>query len=196
MDIEKLKANIDPNWCVVEEQFDITKNKHYESIFALGTGFVTTRGSIDEGFEDDNQALEYDRLAGVVTLEKIPSAKSRWGTFMQVIGAEHPFLRTGIVNLPHYLGFQIAADGDDLNMETSKIRDYCRWLELGTATLYRSFVWENVFGKKIRVVHKRFMDPDQKFVCVQQCHVEMLEGIQHAEFQEYPAAIDPDRQQG
>ena len=71
MQIEK----IDKNWCVVDEDFDIKTNLHWESIFALGTGYMTTRASIDEGFEDDDQSVEYDRLPANVSLEEIPTAK-------------------------------------------------------------------------------------------------------------------------
>ena len=106
MNIEKLKKTIDPNWCVVDEKFEMAGNKHYESIFTMGTGFLNTRACIDEGFENDDQATEFMRTAGVVTLEKIPSAKSRWGTFMSVIHTDHPLLRTGLTNLPYYLGFE------------------------------------------------------------------------------------------
>jgi len=174
MYIDDLKRTITKDWAVVEEKFEIEKNRHWESIFALGTGYISTRGTIEEGFEDDDQAMEYNRLPVVVTLEKIPSAKSRWGTFMPVVQGEHPFLRIGIVNLPYYLGLKVRADGEELNLEESKVSGYRRWLDLRTATLYRTFVWETKSGKKINRLFKRFMDPEQRFVCVQQCKAKML----------------------
>jgi len=63
MYLDALKPEIDKNWCVVEEEFDIEKNRHYESIFTLGTGFVSTRGSIEEGFSNDNQGMDFNRFA-------------------------------------------------------------------------------------------------------------------------------------
>lgn len=176
MEVKQLLQNINPDWCVTEHQFDIAKNRHYESLFTLGTGYMSTRGSIEEGFENDDQAMEYNRLPGVVTLETVPSAKSKWGTYMQMVGANHPFLKVGMVNLPHYLGLKVKADGRDLNLENSKITEYKRWLDLKTATLYRTFVWETILGKKIRILFRRFMDPQEKFVCLQECHIEMLSG--------------------
>lgn len=31
---------INPEWCTVEDCFDINKNRHYESVFSLGTGYL------------------------------------------------------------------------------------------------------------------------------------------------------------
>lgn len=176
---------LDTNWCFIEPGFDIAKNLHYESIFALGTGYMTTRASIDEGFEDDDQAIEYDRIPGNVSLEEIPTSKSKWGTYMPVVQGKHPFWRTGIVNLPYYLGLIIIADGERLDLEKSKISDYCRWLDLKTATLYRALVWEILPGKKIELLFKRYMNPDEKFVCVQECDVKMNSGSADIEIVSY-----------
>jgi len=176
MYFDDIREKIDTNWCVVENKFEIEKVMHYESVMALGTGYMTTRSSFEEGFEDDEQNLEYDRIPGNVSLEAIPSKKSRWGTFIQLVQAKHPFWRVGIVNLPYYLGLEIYADGEKLDMEQSSITDYCRWLDLKTATLYRIFAWDTNSGKRIEVLFKRFMNPEQKFVCVQQCIIKMTTG--------------------
>ena len=171
-----LRNSIDRNWCVVEDRFDVACIRHYESVLALGTGFMTTRSSFDEGFFEDEQSLEYDRIPGNVSLEVIPSKKSRWGTFIQLVQGKHPFWRVGIVNLPFFLGLVPYADGEKLDMERSRITDYCRWLDLRSATLYRTLVWETLSGKRIHVTFMRFMNPEQKFVCVQECRIRMISG--------------------
>lgn len=176
MYFDDLKNHIDRNWCVVENHFDLPKVRHYESVMALGTGYMTTRASFEEGFEDDDQNLEYDRIPGNVSLEVIPSKKSRWGTFIQLVQGRHPFWRVGIVNLPYYLGLVVYADGEKLDMENSQISGYCRWLDMKTATLYRTFRWETGSGKKIDLLFKRFMNPEQRFVCVQECRIKMASG--------------------
>jgi trehalose/maltose hydrolase-like predicted phosphorylase len=176
MYFDELKKNvIDPDWCMIEERFEVDGNRNYESLFALGTGYMTTRATIEEGLADDPQALEYDRFPGNVTLEVIPASKSRWGTFMPVIGARHPFWRTGLVNLPYYLGLAVSVDGEKLDMETSHITGYLRFLQLKTATLYRTFTW-NVAGKKVELLFTRFMNPADRFVCIQQCRIRVLQG--------------------
>ena len=176
MYFDDLKNRIDKDWCVVEDRFDAGRVRHYESVLALGTGYMTTRSSFDEGFGDDGQALEYDRIPGNVSLEVIPSKKSRWGTFIQLVQGRHPFWRVGIVNLPFYLGMAVYADGEKLDMEKSKLSGYCRWLDLKTATLYRTFTWETGSGKKLDLLFTRFMNPEQRFACVQECRIRMAAG--------------------
>ncbi|PKO01587.1 MAG: hypothetical protein CVU43_12220 [Chloroflexi bacterium HGW-Chloroflexi-5] len=158
---------IDHNWCIIENSFDVTKNRHYESVFSLGTGFMTTRASIDEGFQDDDQSVEYERRMDNTTLEKTRASKSRWGTFMPVVQANHPNLNKGIVNLPFYLGLSIFIDDEKLDLEHSNIHDYCRWLDLQTGTLYRRVTWETQSGKQVEIAWRRYMNPKDRFACVQ-----------------------------
>ena len=172
----KDKLAIDPNWCVIEDEFDIARVRHNESVMALGTGYMTTRSSFDEGFYDDEQNITYNRMAMNVSLEVVPSRKSRWGTFIQRVQGKHPFWNVGIVNLPYYLGLEVYCDGEKLNMEVGRITGYKRWLDMKTATLYRSFVWETAKGKKLELLFTRFMNPDDKFLCVQHLHIKLISG--------------------
>ena len=176
MHFDEYRIGIDRDWCVVEDSFDVEKIRHYESVMALGTGNMTTRSSFDEGLEDDEQNLEYDRIPGNVSLEVIPSRKSRWGTFIQLVQARHPFWNVGIVNLPYYLGLVVYADGEKLDMEKSKITGYCRWLDMKTATLFRMFSWETKSGKTLELLFKRFMNPDSRFVCIQELIIKSVSG--------------------
>jgi len=94
----------DPDWCVIEDKFDVTRVRHNESIMALGTGFLTTRSSFDEGFTDDEQNISYERKAMNVSLEVVPTKKSRWGTFIPLVQGRHPHWNVGVINLPYMLG--------------------------------------------------------------------------------------------
>lgn len=173
---DSLMHLMNENWCVIENQFDLSKVRHFESVMALGTGFMTTRSSFDEGFTDDAQNIDYDRIPGNVSLEVTPCKKSRWGTFIQRVQGKHPFWNVGIVNLPYYLGLVLYADGERLDMENSNISGYCRFLDLKTATLYRTFVWTTRSGKRLDVMFRRYMDPQLRFVCAQDVSVRALEG--------------------
>ena len=168
--------NLDPNWCVIEDDFDLSRVRHNESVMALGTGYMTTRASFDEGFSDDEQNIEYDRIPGNVSLEVVPCKKSRWGTFIQLVQGKHPFWRTGIVNLPYYLGLEVYADGERLDMESSDISGYKRWLDMREATLYRTFVWKTKSGKTLNLLFKRYMDPNLRFTCVQKLKIKAVSG--------------------
>jgi len=174
MYIDNLK--IDPDWCVIEDTFDITRIRHNESVMALGTGFLTTRSSFDEGFTDDEQNISYDRKAMNVSLEVVPTKKSRWGTFIPLVQGQHPFWNVGVINLPYMLGLEVYADGEKLDMENSNITGYKRWLDMQKSTLYRTFLWETKTGKKLNLLFKRYMNPDDKFVCVQELNIKSLSG--------------------
>ena len=164
------------NWSSEEGEFKVQGNRHYESIFALGTGYMTVRSSIDEGFSDDDQAYDYMRMPVNVTLEKLRETKNRYGTFLPVVQSKHPLLRTGLTNLPWFLGLVVTVDGEKLDMENSVISDYHRWLDIKEATLYRTFIWETESGKRVNLLFKRFMNPELRFTCVQECRITMLSG--------------------
>ena len=61
----------------------------------------------------------------------------------------------------------IKVDGEKLNMEKSTIQNYSRWLDLKTGTLYRRLSWETSSGKQVEITWRRFMNPQDRFVCVQ-----------------------------
>ena len=174
MYLEKFK--IDPDWCVIEDVFDVTRVRHNESVMALGTGFLTTRSSFDEGFTDDEQNISYERKAMNVSLEVVPVKKSRWGTFIPLVQGQHPHWNIGVVNLPYMLGLEVHADGEDLDMEHSNITGYKRWLDMKEATLYRTFIWETASGKTLNLLFKRFMNPEDRFVCIQELKITAVKG--------------------
>jgi kojibiose phosphorylase len=86
---------------------------------------------------------------------------------MPVVQANHPNLNKGIVNLPFYLGLSIFIDDEKLDLEHSNIHDYCRWLDLQTGTLYRRVTWETQSGKQVEIAWRRYMNPKDRFACVQ-----------------------------
>ena len=176
MYIETLEHTQKLGWSYSEGAFVVEDNRHYESLFALGTGYMTVRSSVDEGFADDDQSTEYMRMPMNVTLEKIPESKNRYGTFLPVVQTEHPLLKVGLANLPSFLPLVVTADGETLDMEYGKISDYHRWLDIREATLYRTFVWETESGAKLNLLFKRFMNPELRFTCVQECRITVLSG--------------------
>jgi len=152
---------------------------------ALGTGFLTIRSSFDEGFTDDEQNISYERKAMNVSLEVVPTKKSRWGTFIPLVQGRHPHWNVGVINLPYMIGLEVFADGERLDIEFGKITGYKRWLNMQEATLYRTFVWETKAGKKLDLLFKRYMNPDDKFVCVQELDIKAVSGNVDIELKSY-----------
>lgn len=124
-------------------------NKYYEGAFTLGSGYLSLRGSLEEGLSDDPQDEEYLRVPANVTLEKPRPGKSKWGTFVPGIVGEHFLLNDEIINLPWFLEFQVYCDGERLDLEKSKITRYDRYFNMEDATLTRSLRWQTQSGMEV-----------------------------------------------
>jgi len=166
----------DPEWVVEERGFDVSKNRHVEALMALGTGFMSIRSSLEERLADDDQSIAYDRRMNNVTLERIPAMKSKWGTYLPAVQADHPTLGRGIANLPYILGLEISANGVGLDAESILVHHQRRLLDLATATYYRSLVWEPVPGVELSVRFRRFMHENARFGIVQECSLTAIRG--------------------
>jgi len=62
MYVDELQDTREAGWYRQEQGLQVGNNRHYESLFALGTGYMTVRSSVEEGFYDDDQSREYMRL--------------------------------------------------------------------------------------------------------------------------------------
>lgn len=164
------------NWIISEEKFLVHQNKHFEGAFTTGNGYFSTRGSLEEGLCDDNQAQEYMRLPMNVTLEKSHKMLSKWGTYVPGIVGEHPLLKEVMVNLPWMLEWKIWFNDELLSMEKGTIDHYSRFLNMKNGTLNRSFVWKTKNGAEIQVMFERFISMDCDHLSVQQINMKVLKG--------------------
>ena len=69
-------------WSLQATRFSVTHNKHFESLFTIGSGYVNVRAALPEGLADDPQNVTFMRLPGNVTLETFRPSKSKWGTYI------------------------------------------------------------------------------------------------------------------
>lgn len=154
-------------WTIAEQAFRIEHLKAYEGLFTLGSGYLHIRGSLEEHISGAPQNVTYTRLPANVTSEKFLETKSKWGTYVPGIFGRHPLLNNEMINLPFFLGITPIADGERLDLESSRIEDYRRVLHLRTATLTRTFVWRTESGKGIEVEFSRFVDAVRPHLCIQ-----------------------------
>jgi trehalose/maltose hydrolase-like predicted phosphorylase len=71
-------------WTITEDGFNPQKQHHHETIFTLGNGYLSTRGSFEEGYPDD-----------------------RRGTFIHGVFDEAPIVFTELANAPDWLPLNI-----------------------------------------------------------------------------------------
>jgi kojibiose phosphorylase len=163
----------------MQERFDPAKEKHFEGAFTQGSGYLHMRGSYEEGIAGASQNDIYMRMPANVTLEKIRNPVSKWGVYLPGIYGNHPMLKEEIINLPYMAAFSVFADGEALDMGSSSVEGYSRFINLRNGVLYRSFVWKTK-NAAIKCDYKRFISG--KNLLVQEMRYTALSGGCELEF--------------
>ncbi len=120
-------------WHISEDTFDPRKLHSRETIYTIGNGYFGTRGTFEEGFP---RAAPGTLLFGV--FDKIP------------IGKEE------LANAPDWLTINLFVNGERFRLDTGKILDYQRTLDMQDGILRRTVRWESPRGVRIRVTSERF----------------------------------------
>lgn len=122
---------------ILEEKFPSDNFNHKETVFTIGNGYLSTRGSFEEGFSGENAA-----------------------TFVHGVFNDVPTYNTEIVNFPNIFRLQIFFEDEEFNLETGKVLDYRRELHMNTGLLRRDVSWESPLGKTARLTFERFTNMD------------------------------------
>jgi kojibiose phosphorylase len=125
-----LAPSNDPGWLIVEEGFKPVREHEIESIFAVANGYVGTRSSLEEG----------SRLSQPVT-------------FAAGIYSDGPASELGpaLVVLPNWPRLEITVDGDRLSMESGRVLEHRRILDLRQGVLWREWRQQDLSGRITRV---------------------------------------------
>lgn len=150
-------ARPEPGWALVCPHFTLALNRHYESLFTIGGGLLNVRASLPEGLSDDPQNISFLRTPGNVTLETFRAAKSKWGTYVPGLMDRHPLLNEEMVNIPFLLGLEVAADGERLDMEHSRITHWHYWLDLRDGCVHRQVRWHTQRGAVLQIAFHMYV---------------------------------------
>ena len=123
----------DPGWLLVEEGFTLVREHEIESIFAVGNGYIGARASLEEG----------SSLSQPVTFAA--------GIYTDVASSE---LGPALVVLPDWAHLEIAVDGDRLSMDSGRIIEHRRMLDLRQGVLWRDWRQQDSSG---RITWVRFL---------------------------------------
>lgn len=141
-----MKNYIKPSeWNIVEEGFDPHLNKISESLFSIGNGRMGQRANFEEAYSGDT--LQGNYVAGVYYPDK-----TRVGWWKN----GYPDYFAKVLNAANWIGIDIKADGETLDLNTAKVSDFKRVLNMKEGYLERSFTAELSSGKVLRVISKRF----------------------------------------
>lgn len=149
-------------WKITEEGF----NKDYalvsESIFSLGNEYMGTRGSFEEGYSGNSLTGNY--FNGIY--ESIQLEKSSYKGIVDKTDF--------IVNSADWLYTRIEADGELLDLNTVKFKDFYRELDLKSGILTRSYIWVLANGKEIKLEFTRFLSMKEAETAVQRITITPL----------------------
>lgn len=142
-------------WKITEEGF----NKDYalvsESIFSLGNEYMGTRGSFEEGYSGNSLTGSY--FNGIY--ESIQLETSSYKGIVDKTDF--------IVNSADWLYTRIEADGELLDLNTVKFKDFYRELDLKSGILTRSYIWVLANGKEVKLEFTRFLSMKEAESAVQ-----------------------------
>lgn len=139
---------VDP-WMIVEEGFEAEYSQVAESVFSLGNEYMGVRGYFEEGYS--GKTLKGSYFNGVYASERLNDS-----AYKGIIN-ETEFM----VNAVNWLAVKIQVDDEKLDVESVKIQDFYRVLDMRSGLLTRSFLWETKNGKRVRVVFERFLSMER-----------------------------------
>lgn len=121
------------DWTLIEPQFDPAQLHSRETVFAIGNGYMGTRGSFEEGYPD---ALPATLVHGVYD--------------------DVPGVYTELANCPDWLALTIVINGDRLRLDRGEILHYERKLDLRNGILSRAVRWLSPIGNTVDLQFERF----------------------------------------
>lgn len=107
-------------WNVIETEFNPTQLHHKETVFTLSNGYLGTRGSLEEGYQEDFPA-----------------------TMIHGIYDDTQISHTELVNCPHWLPLVVEVAGERFSMNSGEVLHYERRLDLRLGLLSRDVRWRS-----------------------------------------------------
>jgi trehalose/maltose hydrolase-like predicted phosphorylase len=131
-------------WTITEDAFRPEQLHHKETIFTIGNGYLSTRGSFEERYPGERRA-----------------------TFVHGVFDDVPLVYTELANAPDWLPLGIYLDGEKFSLDQGTILSYERTLDLHAGLLTRRVKWVSPSGKHITLVFERFASlADEHLLCL------------------------------
>lgn len=143
-------------WQIHEQFFRPDQQRHFETLFTVGNGYMGTRGAFEEGVDGDSPATLihgiYDHTPGTLVPE--------------------------LVNAPNWLGLRLTVDGTPVSVLPvyGDLLGYDRALDMRRALLRRELLFRAASGAIVRVVFERFASLDQPHMMAQRVDVSAVNG--------------------
>ena len=142
------------SWTIAEAAFEPERQRHKETIFTIGNGYMCLRGSFEEGYPGDQPAAFVHRVWDYV-----------------------PLHYEELANIPRWWGVDLWINGQRFRLDRGRILAYRRQLDLRRGILTRRVVWQpGEDGPIVELQFERFVslaDPHQAGLHLQ---IRLVEG--------------------
>ncbi len=140
-------------WKIIEEGFRPEYNEISESLFSLGNGRFGLRGNFEETFT--GKTLQGSYLAGVYYPDKTKVGWWKNG---------YPEYFAKVLNAANWIGIRVEIDNHELDLNTCKVSNFIRILNMKEGYLSRSFTAEFSDGKQVQVETKRLCSIVEEYI--------------------------------
>ena len=142
--MDQLTKTKSTGFTITENTFDPTQIHHKETIFTIGNGYLSTRGSFEEGYPGEHAA-----------------------TFAHGVFDAVPIVFTELANLPNWTEMNIYLAGERFSLTQGEILNFERRLDLFAGVLKRQVRWRSPQGHTVDLRFERFTNlADPHVLCV------------------------------
>lgn len=139
---------MDPLWCISQDQFDPSKQRHLETVFTIGNGYLSTRGAFEERYPQESRA-----------------------TFIHGVFDDAPIVFTELANAPDWLPLTIFLNGERFTMLQGTLLSFERILDLRNGLLRRTVRWRSPSGMTATLEFERFASLADPHLLLLRCQV-------------------------
>src|SRR5919198_3515247 len=139
---------MDKNWLVRETEFQRATVRPQESVFTIGNGYLSTRGTFEEGLLGDLPA-----------------------TLIHGVFDDAPIVETELANAPDWLPLVPIIGDEPIHLDVGRLLRYERVLNLHNGVLTRTFRWQSSAGQTVDICYERFISLADKNVMVIRCQL-------------------------
>ncbi|MHB1108560.1 MAG: family 65 glycosyl hydrolase domain-containing protein, partial [Lutibacter sp.] len=133
-------------WSIIEEGFDPENVEASESLFSIGNGSMGQRANFEENYS--GKTFQGSYIGGIYYPDK-----TRVGWWKN----GYPEYFAKVLNAPHWIGIDIQINETELDLNTCKVSNFKRELNMKEGWLSRSFNAILATGEEIQVNTKRFI---------------------------------------
>lgn len=141
------------DWKLIETQFNPEQINARETIFTIGNGYLSTRGSFEEGYTHSSPA-----------------------TFIHGVYDDVPIVYTELANCPDWLPLVVTINGDRFRLDQGEILAYKRQLDLRHGLLSRWVRWRSPKNQTIEIQWERFVSLADIHILGQRCQLTSYDG--------------------